>query len=491
MIDTQAIRNKILDLAMCGKLTEQLPEDGTAEELYRQIQAEKQSLIKAGKIKKEEPLPEIAEKEIPFEIPTNWKWIALGNITSKISSGNTPPGGKKSDVYVPNGFPLFREQNIYDDGIRQAGLVYISEKLLETRQNSTVKAKDILLNITGGSIGRCALVPNNFDRGSINQHILIIRPVEPEIRFYIHMLICGPYIQSHIKNNAVGDKDGFSGGRCKSIFVPLPPLAEQHRIVARIEQAFSALDTIDALQAKYADNLTVLKSKLIDAAIQGKLTEQLPEDGTAEKLYQQIQAEKHALIKTGKIKKEKPLPEISADEIPFEIPSNWCWCRLQSLFNFIDYRGATPNKISEGVPFITAKNVRQGYIDYSISEYISEEDYQKRQLRGISHKGDLLFTTEAPMGYAAIADLDRFSAGQRLITLQQYTDDHLLENKYYMYAISTPFFQKQLDDKCSGTTVKGIKADRLKQFLIPLPPLAEQKRIVESLDKFLAVCDKF
>ena len=135
MIDTQAIRSKILDLAIRGQLTEQLSDDGTAEELYQQILKEKQKLIKAGKIKKEKPLPEIAADEVPFEIPVNWKWVVVGNITSKITSGNTPTGGKKSDVYVPNGFPFFREQNIYDDGIRQAGLVYISERLLETRQN--------------------------------------------------------------------------------------------------------------------------------------------------------------------------------------------------------------------------------------------------------------------------------------------------------------------------------------------------------------------
>ena len=230
------LKSKLIDAAIQGKLTEQLPEDGTAEDLYRQIQAEKQALIKAGKIKKEKPLPEIAADEVPFEIPKSWKWVSLGNITSKISSGNTPPGGSKSDVYVPSGFPLFREQNIYDDGIHQAGMVFISEQLLETRQNSTVKANDILLNITGGSIGRCSLVPNDFDRGSINQHILIIRTVEPETRFYIHMLIRSSYIQSHIKNKAVGDKDGFSGGRCKRMLVPLPPLTEQKRIVAKLEE---------------------------------------------------------------------------------------------------------------------------------------------------------------------------------------------------------------------------------------------------------------
>ena len=335
MIDTQAIRNKILDLALRGQLTEQLPEDGTAEELYQQIQEEKRALIEVGKIKKEKPLPENTESESPFEIPKNWKWVKLGNITTKITSGSTPTGGRKSNVYVESGFPLFREQNIYDDGIHQAGMVFITEELLKTRKNSTVLAKDILLNITGGSIGRCALVPDSFDRGSINQHILIIRAVDPETRFYLHMLICSPYIQSYIKNKAVGDKDGFSGGRCKKILVPLPPIAEQQRIVEKIDQTFSVLDTIDTLQAQYADNLTALKAKLIDAAIRGKLTEQLPEDGTAEELYQKIQAEKQELIRAGKIKKEKPLPEIVADEISIEIPANWKSCRLGSIITLV------------------------------------------------------------------------------------------------------------------------------------------------------------
>lgn len=236
-----------------------------------------------------------------------------------------------------------------------------------------------------------------------------------------------------------------------------------------------------------------LRKKVIDLAIQGKLTQQLPEDGDAEDLYTTIQEKKEKLIKEGKIKKEKQQLGIMEEEIPFIIPSSWKWCRLESIFNFIDYRGATPNKIAKGVPFVTAKNVRQGYTDYSIKEYISEEDYTKRQSRGISHKGDLLFTTEAPMGYVAIADLERFSAGQRLITLQQYTDDPLINNKYYMYCISASFFQKQLEEKCSGTTVKGIKADRLKLFLIPLPPIEEQCRIVNLLDSVvnqLAIIDE-
>ena len=231
-----ALKSKLIDAAIQGKLTEQLPEDGTAEELYQQIQEEKQKLIKERKIKKQKPLPEISDDEIPFDIPDNWKWVRMEDITSKITSGSTPKGGKKSNAYVNNGFPFFREQNIYNDGIHTDGMVYISEDLLRTRLNSTVIAKDILLNITGGSIGRCALISDDFDRGSINQHILIIRMVKPETRFYIHQLMCSSYVQSYIKNKAVGDKDGFSGGRCKQMLIPLPPLAEKKRIVQKLDE---------------------------------------------------------------------------------------------------------------------------------------------------------------------------------------------------------------------------------------------------------------
>ncbi len=240
-VNLTVLKSKLIDAAIQGKLTEQLPEDGTAEELYHRVQVEKQDLLDSGIIKKEKTLPESMEGDVPFDIPESWKWVTLGSITSKISSGNTPAGGRNSNAYVEKGYPFFREQNTYDDGIRQDGMVYISEELLNTRANSTVLAKDILLNITGGSIGRCAIIPDDFDRGSINQHILIIRMIEPEMRFYIHHLICSSYGQHYIKEKAVGDKDGFSGGRCKKMLIPLPPLGEQKRIVETLGEVLSMI----------------------------------------------------------------------------------------------------------------------------------------------------------------------------------------------------------------------------------------------------------
>lgn len=240
-IDIEILKSKLIDAGIQGKLTEHLTEDGTAEELYADIQEEKVSLIKEGKIKKEKALLDISDEEIPFPIPENWKWVRLGDICSKISSGNTPAGGSKGGAYATEGFCFFREQNIYNDGIHNDGMVYITEKLLDTRPNSTVLPGDILLNITGGSIGRCALIPDDFSKGSINQHILIIRVINPRIRFYVHKCLCSPYYQKLIMGNVVGDKDGFSAGRCKSTLIPLPPLAEQERIVEKIEELLSLI----------------------------------------------------------------------------------------------------------------------------------------------------------------------------------------------------------------------------------------------------------
>ena len=237
--DIEILIAKLIDSGIQGKLTEQLSEDGNAEDLYEEIRAEKAKLVKGCKIKKEKALPEITEDAIPFNIPSNWKWVRLGDISAKISSGNTPAGGKKSNAYVEKGYSFFREQNIYNDGIHEEGLVYITEELLKTRENSTVMPMDILLNITGGSIGRCALIPDDFTKGSINQHILIIRMIDPRLRFYIHTCICSPFIQKYIKGNTVGDKDGFSAGRCKNMLIPLPPLEEQRRIVSVINEVLT------------------------------------------------------------------------------------------------------------------------------------------------------------------------------------------------------------------------------------------------------------
>lgn len=161
----------------------------------------------------------------------------------------------------------------------------------------------------------------------------------------------------------------------------------------------------------------------------------------------------------------------------------WKEERLNNIYNFIDYRGATPTKLSSGVPLVTAKNVRYGYLDYTIKDYISQEEYLSRQSRGVSHRGDILFTTEAPLGMVALADLDVFSAGQRLITFQQYQPSkHLLYNKFFLYYFMGPEFQKTIHKLATGATAQGIKASILKEIKVFVPNIQEQLSISEKLD---------
>ena len=253
-----------------------------------------------------------------------------------------------------------------------------------------------------------------------------------------------------------------------------------------------------------------LRQKILDLAIRGKLVPQDPNDEPASVLLERIRQQKQQMVKEGKLK-PKDIKNDSViflgednlhyekfadgsvkcieDEIPFELPEGWAWARLNQIYNFIDYRGATPNKISSGVPLITAKNVKSGYIDYTIDEYISEEEYWDRQQRGTSRLGDVLFTTEAPLGNAAIADIEKFSAGQRLITFQHY-GSCVLNNHTFLYFILSDFFQDQLHTRKTGSTVAGIKASILKTLLLPIPPIAEQDKIGEKCENLLALIEE-
>ena len=223
--------------------------------------------------------------------------------------------------------------------------------------------------------------------------------------------------------------------------ISYPPLSEQQTIVDYLDSAFAK---IDAMKANAEKALNEAK-----ALFQASLKEMLdPKEG-------------------------------------------WEKDKLINLYNFIDYRGATPKKISEGVPLVTAKNVKYGFIDYSIKDYISEEEYKQRQSRGVSHKGDLLFTTEAPLGNVAMADLERFSAGQRLITFQKYNNSKVeIDNRFYYYYMMGPLFQKTIKELATGATALGIKAKLLKEVEVPVPTIAEQQSIATTLDSLKSKVDR-
>ena len=453
MIDTQAIRSKILDLAMRGKLTEQLPEDGTAEELYRQIQAEKQALIKAGKIKKEKPLAEIAADEVPFEIPKSWKWARIGAVLNLQSGKNITASDIKNVPDDNHMIPCY-------GGNGQRGFV----------GQANTEGFHAIIGRQGALCGNI-----NFAEGPFyaTEHAVVVYGYAATNMKWAGITLRSLNLNQYATSVA---QPGLAVNKIDNVPMPLPPLAEQHRIVERIEQAFSALDTIDALQAQYADNLTVLKSKLIDAAIQGKLTVQLPEDGTADELYRQIQAEKQVLIKAGKIKKEKPFsasPEFL--DYPFTIPTNWTFVRFGDLMI---------NRDSERIPVsVEERRKRKKVFDYYGASGVIDkiDDYLfDKELLLIGEDGANLLARSSPIAFIA--------SGQYWVNNHAHVLDVCggLSLKYICLFINSI----SLDKYVTGTAQPKINQENMNAIWIALPPLAEQKRIVERVTKLLAVCDE-
>ena len=483
-MDIKSLKDKILQLAIQGKLVPQDENDEPASVLLEKIKAEKEQLIKDKIIKKEKPLPEISKEEIYVDIPKSWIWTKMGDISKKIHYGYTA-SAEENDT----GVRLLRITDIQNNKVNWNTVPFctIEESKLDSCK---LENNDILIARTGGTIGKSFIVKNVECTAVFASYLIRIKILdninENYIKLFLESTLYWRQLQEKSKGTGQANVNAVS---LSNLIIPLPPLEEQKRIVAKVDELFELIDELDNNKQELLDSISNTRNKVLQLAIQGKLVEQCEDDEPASVLLERIKEEKEQLIKDKVIKKEKPLPEISEEENLFDLPNRWELSRLIDIYRFIDYRGKTPNKIEHGIPFITAKNVRKGYIDYTIEEFISEEDFEARKSRGISQKGDLLFTTEAPMGNVALADLENFSAGQRLITFQQYTTDEYLINKLFMYFIMSKYFQKQLMDNKTGTTVYGIKADKLKKLILPIPPLEEQKRIVEKINIIMNYLD--
>ena len=242
------------------------------------------------------------------------------------------------------------------------------------------------------------------------------------------------------------------------------------------------------LLADAPNGVQKLRELILQLAVQGKLVPQNPDDEPASVLLEKIKQEKERLIKEGKIKKSKSLPPVDLGEMAFEVPKYWQWERLGNLARFIDYRGKTPPKTSSGIKLITAKNVRMGFIKDEPKEYISEKTYQEWMTRGFPNYGDLLFTTEAPLGNVALLlTQEKIALAQRIINLQFLAGLH---SAYLKFALMSSLMQDAILEKATGMTAKGIKSSKLQLILIPLPPLVEQHRIVTKVDALMKLCDE-
>ena len=316
----QELKNSILQLAIQGKLVDQRSEEGTAEELYQQIREEKQRLTKKGKIKKERPLPVITEEEKPSEIPESWKWIRLGELVRVIGGVSY----KKTDV-SQTGLRVLRGGNI------QAMRVLINDDDVclpfEYRDDEKqVQVGDIVIVASTGSktvIGKAGYVDRELPDTMIGAFLRICRPVYMATVDYLHCIFDSEFYRKHIRDLSQGTNiNNVKESYITEFIIPLPPLAEQKRIVAKIEELLPYIDRyeqawtrLEELNKRFPSDL---QKSILQWAIQGKLVEQREEEGTAGELYRKIQKEKARLVKEGKIKKAKPLPEIKKDEVPFE-----------------------------------------------------------------------------------------------------------------------------------------------------------------------------
>jgi len=256
------LRKAILQLAVMGKLVPQDPHDQPASELLQEIAAEKKRLVREGKLKTIEPFPEIKIEDQAHPLPNGWSWVRLGEIAIKIGSGSTPRGGKSA--YEAEGIPFLRSQNIWNDGLRLNDVAFISAKTHKTMSGTKVVPMDILLNITGASLGRCALVQDDIEEANVSQHVTIIRTTNPNLRRYVHQLLLSPYCQKMIWTRQVGmAREGLSKKVLEQFEIPLPPLAEQHRIVAKIDQLMALCDAME----QQIDAATGKRTALLNAVM--------------------------------------------------------------------------------------------------------------------------------------------------------------------------------------------------------------------------------
>ena len=464
----QELKNSILQLAIQGKLVEQRPEEGTAQELYAQIQAEKQRLIKEGKLKKEKPLPEITENEKPFDIPDEWMWVRIGQIFNLQAGKNITA----TDIYDE---PSEKHKYLCYGGNGVRGYV--------SRFNR--EGNFALIGRQGALCGNINIANGQF---YATEHAVVVD------HYNLTDVLWGGWFLKALNLNQYATataQPGLAVSNIIKVLIPLPPLAEQKRIVAEIEELLPLVDRYEQAWTKLEDfNRRFpedMKKSILQQAIQGKLVEQRPEEGTAQELYEQIQAEKQRLIKEGKIKKEKPMPEITEEEKPFEIPEGWMWVRLGEICKSIsDGDHQPPPQVPEGVPFLVISNVSAGRIDFSSTRYVPQDYFNALSNDRIAQKGDILFTVTGSYGIPIKVESDEKFCFQRHIALLKL----MLDWDYIFYILKSPTIKSQCDAVATGTAQKTVGLKALRNLLIPLPPPAEQKRIVERLEELLAMCER-
>lgn len=487
----QQLKGSILNMAVQGRLISSSENENT-NELYNHLIEEKNALIKAGKCKKSKTLSPIIEDKIPFEIPDTWKWIKIGEIASLVTKGTTPRSG--NIAYLDSGIGFLRAENVAGlDKLNKDNLKYIDE---ETHtgylKRSIIEEKDILITIAG-TLGRTGIVRKEDLPLNANQAVSIIRLVAPEMLNlkYLVYAINSPEIQKYLtQQKKITAIPNLTLEIIENCLIPLAPLSAQNAVVTKIEELMPFVDRYSAsyeklgqFNAKFPEEM---KKSILQYAIQGKLVEQRAEEGNAEDLYQQIQEEKQKLIKEGKIKKEKPLAEITEDEIPFDIPDSWKWCYIGELFLHNTGKAQNSSGSTNGTirKFITTSNLYWNEFDFT---KVKEMPFTDKELeRCTVQKGDLLVCEGGDCGRSAVWNFDEEVCIQNHVhRLRPYKELDI----YYFYYLFY-FYKNTGKLRGRGVAIQGLSNEAIHNVIVPLPPLEEQHRIVAKIEELLPYCNQ-
>ena len=477
------LRASILQQAVEGKLVPQIPEEGTAADLLASIRAEREALIKAGKIKKAKPLPEITEDEIPFEIPESWEWVRLGDICSAIGDGihGTPKFTVSDEYYFINGVNLKQGKIQITPDTKSVSLSEYEKYRLDLNDST-------LLYSINGTIGNFAYY--NSEKIILGKSAAYLTLMGGILRQYLLCMLKSSTVSQYAEENKTQTTiKNLSLKALREMPFPLPPLAEQKRIVAKLEELMPLIDAYEKEEEKLSALEKSLPEKLrrsvLQQAVEGKLVPQRAEEGTAAELLKEIEKERAELVKAGKMKTAKPLPEITEDEIPFEIPESWQWVRLGDVSDFGVNVSVESKDIQESEWILELEDIEK-----ESGRLIERKKKSERPSVSTKHKfssGDVLYSKLRPyLNKVLVADSDGYCTSE----IHVINFGRFIEPYYSKLFLQSPTFVNYADECSYGMKMPRLGTDDGKKALFPLPPLAEQKRIVAKVEELMQIIDK-
>ncbi|OZQ73872.1 restriction endonuclease subunit S [Paenibacillus odorifer] len=480
-MNAQDLKNSILQLAIQGKLVEQREEEGTARELLVQIKAEKEQLIKEKKIKKEQPLQEITENEIPFDIPENWEWVRLIDLAYLNS------GGQYEETATGVFYIKVADMNL----VGNEHEITTSSRKAKVNANALIPTGSIIFPKRGGAIATNKKRLVLQTEICVDSNTMSMTVINKGCLRYLYLWFVGldlGKLSTGTSIPQINNKDLYP------LLIPLPPLEEQKRIVAKVEELMpyvekygEAHSKLEVFNKKFPEDM---QKSILQYAIQGKLVEQRDEEGTAEALYQQIQEEKVKLIKEGKIKMGKPLPAITEDELQFDIPDSWKWVRLGDIsLNIGDIDHKMPPTVEDGYPYISPLNFTINSIDFDGAKKIGQNDFEHLSKKIKPERNDIIFPRYGTIGVIRMVDTDReFLVSYSCCTIKNL--EKYIYPKYIFHTLKSGMIKKEINRYINKTTQPNIGLESIKKFLIPIPPLKEQKRIVAKIEEMMPYCQQ-